>query len=818
MGQSSDGRLEFVHVGRRLSHYVLLEGVGSGGMGEVYRARDDHLNRDVALKILLPALVSDEPSRARFRAEAEALSRLSHANVATVHDFDSQDGLYFLIMELIPGVTLSDKLNAGPLPEGELLNYAIQLGHGLAHAHERGIIHRDLKPGNIRITPEGCLKILDFGLAKIRRAEGSLLATTVGMDHVTCGTPPYMAPEQMVSDKADVRTDIYAVGTVLYEMATGQQAFSAPNLNSLAAAIMHGDARAPRQVNARVSRELETIVLKCLNKDPSQRYQTVRELLGDLRSTGPGATAQPAAASVDAARSRVWPWGAVAVGAAAAVLVFAASWWRVFTPGVGPQVSSIAVLPLANLSADPAQEFFADGMTDELITELAQISAMKVISRNSVMQYRNTRKATPQIARELGVQALLVGSVVQSRNRVRISAQLVEAKQDRNLWAHSYERDLRDVLELQGEVARAIAREVSVKLTAEERERLSSARRVDPVAYPLYLKARYQWNKRTPEGLRKAIEYFGAAVAQDSAYAEAWAGLADSYGALGIQGAVPPREVYPRAKAAALRALRLNGTLHSAHASLGNILHNFEWNWPEAEKEYRRAIELNPNDPNATEWLAYLLAQSGRAGESIDQMHRAQTVDPLSMPINVGLGVCLYFARRYDDAIEQYRAAIELDPQFPPLYRALAGAYDAKGMPREATAALATFFRIGGDSTSAAAVERTFARSGSGGVAIGLATALEAARRRHYVPAARIAELYARAGKVDEAFQWLETGYSERDVDLNRLRVDPIFDGLRHDDRYHDLLARMGLAAPTSSPRAASAPRSPERSRIGGIP
>jgi serine/threonine-protein kinase len=790
-------------IGQRLSHYTVLAEVGSGGMGVVYRARDEHLNREVALKVLARDLVRDEPSRRRLRIEAEALSRLSHANVATIHDFDSVAGVDFLVMELIPGVTLADRLVAGPIPEPELLGLAVQMAEGLAAAHGMGIVHRDLKPANLRVTPEGRLKVLDFGLAKIAHELVSSGGSALTQIHTLLGTPPYMAPEQLAGGSVDARTDLFAAGVVLYEAATGRRPFEAPQPAAVMAAILNDPVRPPREVNPRVSRQLECIILRCLQKDPTSRYQSARELLEDLRRAraGAGLAAGDRESGGARPRSRRWIVGAALLGLGVLGTAFLLVIGRVRLPGAaGAGVASIAVLPLANLSADPAQEFFAEGMTDELITSLAQIAALKVISRTSVMRYKDTRKTVPQIARELNVDAVLVGSVVRAGERVRINAQLVEARGDRTLWARSYEHDLRDVLALQGEVAGAVSSEIRVRLTPEEKTRLTAAKLVNPVAYPLYLRGRQEWNRRTAQGLRSAIDYFQQALRHDPTYARAYAGLADAYGALGTQAFAPPASIYPQAKAAALKALELEPGLGEAHASLGNVLQNFEWNWTAAEREYRRAIELNPGDATSHQWLGMLLAQKGDFEQSLREVRRAEELDPLSMPVRISVGGCLYFAGRYDEAIEQYRRAEFLEPGFAPLYRALAGAYDRKGMPREAADALARGCLVAGDTVFAGVVRHAFAAGGTEGMVELLARAFIARRGQGYFPASHIAELYARAGRKDEAFRWLETAVRERDVDVNRLKTDPIFESLRQDDRYHVLLRRMGLeGAPGAS-------------------
>src|SRR5208337_4001349 len=480
-------------IGQTFGHYRILERIGAGGMGEVYRARDERLGRDVAVKVLPPSLVPDEFVRKRLRKEAQALSKLNHPNIETLFELDSKDGAEFLVVEYVPGVTLSDRLAQGPLLEREIARLGVQLANGLAAAHSQGVVHCDLKPSNLRITPDGRLKILDFGIAKSLRVTRESSKYDVTTESTTggqamAGTLPYMAPEQLRSEPADARSDLYSAGAVLYEMATGQRAFRDEVAPRLTDAILHQTAVPPRAVNARISPELERIILKCLQKEPEDRYQSAAELEVDLRQL---ATIEVPRSGTAVRRLPIWRrHRGVATALAlvlSAILVGLSVWrWREQQAGGnGPgRIQSLAVLPLQNLSGDPQKDYIADGMTDLLIADLSQLSALRrVISRTTMMQYKGTRKPLPQIARELSVDVVIEGSVLSSDDRVRITAQLIQGATDKHLWGRSYERDTQDVLKLQGDVASAIADEIRIAVTPQERARLASAPPVIPAAY-----------------------------------------------------------------------------------------------------------------------------------------------------------------------------------------------------------------------------------------------------------------------------------------------------------------------------------------------
>jgi serine/threonine-protein kinase len=775
-------------IGRTLGRYRIVEQLGEGGMGAVFRAEDPRLERDVALKVLHGGPLLDESARRRLRLEARALSRLLHPNIATLFDLDSEAGVDFLVLEFVAGRTLADTLAEGPLPEPRARAIALEVAAALEAAHELGVVHRDLKPGNVVLTPRGHAKVLDFGLAQFLPAAGALSSapTANAAPAGIAGTLPYMAPEQVRGAGADARSDLWALGVLLFEMTTRARPFAQEEFASLLYAIVHDSAPRLRDLRPGLSPALEAIVARCLEKEPARRFADAPALIRALRDeAAPRGTEEGVA---DPATGRSGGVGAPPApgGSADAIGV----------PAGRGVLDSIAVLPFENRSGDLSQEFFADGMTDALITDLARIGALRVISRTSAMRFKSSTRSLPDIARELRVDGVVEGSAQQAGGRVRITVRLVEARTDRSRWAQSYDRELTDILALQSEVARAIAEEIRVQVTPDEQAHLRPRAPVNPAAHVAYLKGRFLWNRWNAESLKQSIAHFEQALAADPAYALAFAGLADAYSILGNTNAMPPDQAYPRARAAAQQGLALDDSLAELHASLGYVLRFFDWDWPRAEHEFQRALALNPGYATGRRWYAQFLSGMGRHEEAIAEAERALELDPLSLIIHTAVGDVLFYARRYDRAMAYYRRCLDMDPTFGPGHTDLARALEHTGRADEA---IAEFLKdaplADGGPEPSTGLAILYARAGRRGEAFATMDALLARARERFVSPYGIASFYAVVGQSATALDWLERAWAQRDGALVWIKVHPRLDGLRGEPRFRDLLARMRLDA-----------------------
>ena len=739
-------------------------------MGVVFRAVDPRLERDVALKVLKQDALYDEESKRRLRLEARALSRLLHPNIATLFDFDSDRGVDFLVLEFVPGESLARMLANGPIPETRARAIALDVTEGLQSAHEKGIVHRDLKPGNIVITPRGRAKVLDFGLARVISGATSLTdsATIIGASGLV-GTVPYMSPEQVRDDRVDARSDLYALGAVLFEMTTGRRPFSGDDVLSLLYQIAHEPAPLLRVVRPGLSVELEAVVARCLEKAPLLRFSDAGALLRALRGESSDGV----------------PRSPIQIGSPSGAVPES-------IPGKG--IRSLVVLPFENRSGDPAQEFFADGMTDALITDLAQIEALRVISRTSAMRFKGIHPPLSQIARELRVDGVVEGSALQVNDRVRITVQLVDVASDRNLWAKSYERGLTDILALQSEVAHAIADEIRIQVTPDERARLRSKGTVNPAAHVAYLQGVFLWNRFTAESVKEAIGRYEEALAIDPNYAAAYAGLADSYIMLANHHILPPREGYSLARRAAERGLSHDESLAELHTSLGWIHRLFDWDWPAAERECMRTIQLNPGYAFGRSRYALLLSGMGRHEEAIAEAERAHELDPLNLLTHTVVGDTLFYARRFDRSVASYRKCLELDSTFGAAHTDLARSLEQVGRADEA---VEEFVRgtAGPDGLPrpSSGLAILYARAGRPDDARATLEAVKALAQKEFVSPYGIASYYAVTGDNNRALDWLEKAHSERDGTLVWIKVHPRLDGLRGEPRFRDLLSRMRL-------------------------
>jgi TolB-like protein/predicted Ser/Thr protein kinase len=791
-------------IGRTLSHYRIVAQLGRGGMGEVYLAEDTQLGRKVAIKVLPPELAKSRERLERLEREARAVAALNHPNIVTLYSVEEAEGVRFLTMEYVEGRTLTESMPAGGLPPKAFFGVAVPLAEALAAAHEKGVIHRDLKPGNVMLTPEGRVKVLDFGLAKLTQAEGAsasqLTTEAVTGEGRVVGTVPYMSPEQIEGRPLDHRSDIFSLGVVLYELATGRRPFAGDSSPALISSILRDTPPPVSGARPDLPEPLGGILSRCLDKDPRQRYQSaldVRHALEDLvrpREVSSAATsAQVPVAPRRSGAPRAWLAGAAGVVVVAAVLVAANVGGlrdRLFGTGRAPTVRSLAVLPFENRMGDRSQDYFVEGIHEALIIELSQIGSLQVKARPAVMRYQKIEKPLSEIARELNVDALVTGSVLRAGESVQVTAELVEGSTEANLWANRYSRDLRNLASLSSEVTRDIAGGIRIALTPEQRARLGRTREVNPEAYETYLKARYLMNQFTPVSRAKALELFQRAIDLDPTFASAYAGLATVQGLANILGGGRPRANAAPVLAAARRALELDPNQGEAHAILGTHYLYAEWDWNAAETELRRALDLNPGNAFVYHPYGDYLLVKGRLEESLDYVRRGKDIDPLSPLIVLPVAGHLAFLGRYDEAIQEARKFLEIQPNAPWAQGTIENALWYKGEEEKSFHMMRAETE---DKDLIALLDRGHAKGGPRGAMRALADSLVAQSRSRYVGPLGIAAAYAEARQTEQAFQWLEKAYEERTPFLLHLRADPQFTSLRSDPRFADLVRRIGF-------------------------
>jgi eukaryotic-like serine/threonine-protein kinase len=810
-------------IGQTISHYRVLRVLGEGGMGVVYEAEDVRLGRHVALKFVVHKKLDRRETVERFEREARTASVLNHPNICTVHDVGEEGGHHFIAMELLEGESLDALLTRGPLPPRRLLELSTQIAEGLVAAHARGVIHRDIKPANVFVTSTGLVKIMDFGLAKILQSPaaealvGSDSEVTMTSDLTTpglaMGTVSFMSPEQVRGEEVDARSDLFSFGGLLYDMAVGEPPFRGTTPAVKLSGILERNPVPPLEIDPTLPPKLQDIILKALEKNREERYQTARDMAIDLRrllreldsgaiTSSSGVMAAISSPRITGAvlpvrptRRKYWIPAAVGVGA---VLIAALLLWksgaarsRPASPTSRPEVKSLAVLPLENLAQDPAQEYFADGMTDELIARLSRISALRVISRTSAMRYKGSKKSLPEIARDLQVDAVVEGSVQRSGDRVRINVRLIDAS-ERQMWSEGYDRDLRDVLSIQSDVASAIAREIRVKVAPEESSQLASKGPVDPEAYQLYLQGRIAFLRFTPESLTEAEEYFDRAIAKDPQYALAYTGLADAYIQLAGR-ARSPHEAMPKARMAIERALSLDPNLAEGYASLGQVKLFYEFDWEGAGTAYRRALERNAGSALIHQTNGLYLAAQGRTAEALAEADRVLDLDPVSSSSGCLRTRLLYYARQHDRAIEQYTRTLSADPTVAGFCTFTIFAFQQKGRFDEAIAAAKRINTASpNEMLPRAALARSYGVMGNKDEAQKVVAAMEDLSKRRFISEYDFAVAHSGWDK-EGTLRWLEKAYQGRVGLLVYAKVDSVWDDLRSDPRFQDVVKRIGI-------------------------
>jgi eukaryotic-like serine/threonine-protein kinase len=744
-------------IGETIDHYRILGEIGAGGMGTVYRARDEILHRDVALKLLRTEKINNRESRAHILHEARAAASLNHPHICTIYQVGEFQGASYIAMEHVDGQPLSAQVPAGGLPLELILRYAGQIADALAHAHARGVIHRDLKTANVVITAQGYVKVLDFGLAKRIQEDAieetrSMLSGFQGSDMV--GTLPYMAPEILSGEKADARTDIWSFGVLLYNLATGALPFKGRTSFELTSSIL----KETPDRSAITNPSLRAVILRCLAKKPEQRYQGASEVKAALEI-------------LPTSRSRTGPG----------------------RQRDGRSNNSVVVLPFENNTGNPDADYLSEGITESIINSLAQLPQVRVVPRNSVFRYKDRGMDPRSIGEELLARAVLVGRILLTGDRLIVRTELIDVAKNSLLWGDQFNRQRSQIFEVQDEIASEISEKMRLRLTSREKKKLRKHQTRNTDAYYLYLKARYFWNKRTPAAFQQAILHYQEAIAMDPEFALAYSGLADCHIVLGTFGFIAMAESFPRAKAAAEKALALDTSLGEAHASLALILSIYEGQWRAGENQFQKSISLRPDYATAHHWYSFCLCAMGRISEGIAEINKAEALDPLSPIILTNFGTVLYWARQYDRALEQYHKVLSLSPDFWTAHWMMGLAYEQKGNYLDAAEELrmAMKFFPGSSAVLAASLARVHALSGSLDEALELAAQVKSQHKAGVSCPYHLAMAYAALGENDLAFQWLDTACEAHDMWINFIKVDPKMDSLRRDPRYMELLRRV---------------------------
>lgn len=757
-------------VGQSVSHYKIVEHLGSGGMGEVYKAKDTRLGRHVALKFLPEQYTRNRQTLERFRREARAASALDHPNICAIYDIGEHEGQPFIVMQYLEGQTLKHSLQNGPLPTERLLEFGLQIGNALEAAHSRGILHRDIKPDNVFLTNSGQIKLLDFGLAKLLDSEAAMDQTSPGRlteVGMAVGTPYYMSPDQLLDKVLDGRSDLFSLGVLLYEMATGTLPFKGSDMSALFHEILNKAPALATQINPDLPKGLGHVLNKALEKDREKRHQSAKDLVADLRRfKGNGYSASMPSAA--AAGEKAPP--------------------------------SIAVLPFVNMSADPDNEYFSDGLAEELINALTQIKALQVASRTSAFGFKGLNQSISNIGRQLNVDTILEGSVRKAGQRLRITAQLISVEDGYHIWSERYDREMEDIFDLQDEITRKIVDKLKVNLVQRDSQPLVKRYTENVDAYNLYLKGRYHLNQRTEQSVLKAIDCLERAAAEDENYALPHAGLAEAHILLNID--CPrllcdrdPKEMVSRARQSAQKAIEVDDSCAEAHVALALVCYRLDWDWAGAEREFRLALERNDGLASAHHQYAMFLAAVNRLDDALVEIRKAHELDPLSPIISTAVGRILHFARRFDEAIAQCQRTFELHPRFPGAHFDMGLTYLAKGMFPEARKSFEKLGEISGN-PKRGLMELAWVHScqGQRDEAFELLDQLRELSNEK-LPCIPLALVHAGLGDKEKAFEFLEEGYTQRDSNLLYLKCEPLFDPLRGDPRFQDLLKRLNLGS-----------------------
>ncbi len=775
-------------IGRTISQYLILEEVGRGGMGIVYKARDTKLDRIVALKFLPSHLDASEEEKARFIQEAKAASALNHPNVCTIYDIKDVDEKMFIVMEYVEGKTLRDAKQ--DMDVSRAVDIVAQVADGLAAAHEKGIVHRDIKADNIMVRPDGRAQIMDFGLAKL---PGVSLLTKAGS---TIGTTAYMSPEQAQGGLADHRTDIFSLGVLLYELLAGRLPFRGAHEAAVMYEVINVDPAPPSAVKPEVLTALDRIVMKCLEKDQVKRYQAAADLAADLRRFARDPEGIPSQRLADKSlqpksggisrRKVAYAGGALLASIVVAVLFFREG---------GDALDSLAVLPFENAGSDENMEYLSDGITESLINSLSQLPQLKVMSRSAVFRFKGDLSDPQAVGKSLGVRAVLLGRVMQRNDNLLISAELIDVGDNTQLWGEQYNRKSADILAVQEEITREISQNLRLRLEDKDAERLAKRPTENTEAYQFYLQGRYHWNKRSYEGIQRSIGYFRDAVDEDPNFALAYAGMADAYGVLGWfeYGMQSPLETYPKALEAARRALEIDPDRGEAYASLAFVKLTYDRDLTSVEENFKRSFELNPSYATAHQWYAEYLTSQGDTAGGVRVMKFAHSLDPLSLIITRDVGWMLYFARRYDEAQEYFLKSLELDPDFMRGHHILGQNYIQKGLYEKAIEEFGIASRLSKGALNTIMIGYCHAKAGRSQEAARILRDISARSETEYVPPGGMALLCDALGDRDMSFEWLNKALDEHSGVFLFIRVDPLFDGLRSDSRYGELLRRAGI-------------------------